>query len=59
MKEEEYVRRLLKQPEDCFIDSSHPAMEDPEHWWQHRGDVRTVWSELPKIVAYACGLGAG
>lgn len=33
--------------------------EDPEHWWQHRGDVRTVWSELPKIVAYACGLGAG
>lgn len=33
--------------------------QDPEHWWQHRSDLRAIWFELPKVVAYACGLGAG
>jgi hypothetical protein len=26
------VRELLQRPRDCFINSAHPAMEDPEHW---------------------------
>jgi uncharacterized SAM-binding protein YcdF (DUF218 family) len=33
--------------------------EDPKHWWRHRSDLRAVWAEAPKILAYACGLGAG
>jgi uncharacterized SAM-binding protein YcdF (DUF218 family) len=30
----------------------------PEQWWTRRAEVRWVASELPKLVAYALGLGA-
>lgn len=26
------IDELLKQPRDCFINSDHPASQDPEHW---------------------------
>ena len=26
------IDELLKRPRDCFINSAHPAMEDPGHW---------------------------
>jgi uncharacterized SAM-binding protein YcdF (DUF218 family) len=29
---------------------------DPAHWWRHRGDVRFLLEEWPKLVAYALGL---
>jgi uncharacterized SAM-binding protein YcdF (DUF218 family) len=29
----------------------------PERWWRRRGDVRWLMSELPKVAAYAAGLG--
>jgi len=30
----------------------------PERWWTRRAEIRWVASELPKLVAYALGLGA-
>jgi uncharacterized SAM-binding protein YcdF (DUF218 family) len=30
----------------------------PERWWRQRSDVRDILQELPKFVAYLCGLGA-
>lgn len=30
----------------------------PADWWRHRADIRWLMSEVPKLVAYAAGLGA-
>jgi len=30
----------------------------PDRWWQHRGDIRWILTELPKLAAYMVGLGA-
>jgi uncharacterized SAM-binding protein YcdF (DUF218 family) len=40
----------------------HPTRYDlsvPERWWTRRSDIRAVASEVPKLVAYALGFGAG
>lgn len=29
----------------------------PTQWWRHRGEVRYIMSELPKLLAYVAGLG--
>ncbi|HEY2434307.1 MAG TPA: YdcF family protein [Vicinamibacterales bacterium] len=29
---------------------------DPAHWWRHRGDVRWLMQEWPKLLAYRLGL---
>jgi uncharacterized SAM-binding protein YcdF (DUF218 family) len=29
----------------------------PDRWWQRRGDIRWLASEVPKLVAYAAGAG--
>ena len=31
---------------------------EPEQWWRRRRDIRAVVEELPRLVAYALGLGA-
>jgi uncharacterized SAM-binding protein YcdF (DUF218 family) len=31
---------------------------DPARWWRRRGDIRNILQEVPKLVAYAVGLGA-
>ncbi|MBI3047134.1 MAG: YdcF family protein [Acidobacteria bacterium] len=31
---------------------------DPERWWQRRSDLRDVFPEVPKLIAYVLGLGA-
>jgi uncharacterized SAM-binding protein YcdF (DUF218 family) len=33
-------------------DRSHPA-----RWWRHRGDIRFLLQEVPKLAAYLLGLG--
>lgn len=30
----------------------------PERWWRRRSDIREIIPEVPKLVAYALGLGA-
>ena len=30
----------------------------PERWWRVRADIRDILSEVPKLLAYAAGLGA-
>jgi hypothetical protein len=30
----------------------------PERWWRRRSDIRWLLSEVPKLGAYALGLGA-
>jgi len=30
----------------------------PERWWRQRGDIRDILGEVPKLAAYALGLGA-
>jgi uncharacterized SAM-binding protein YcdF (DUF218 family) len=30
---------------------------EPQHWWRHRGDIRWLASEVPKLVLYASGAG--
>ena len=30
----------------------------PERWWRQRSDIRDILQEVPKFVAYICGLGA-
>lgn len=30
----------------------------PERWWRRRRDIREITAEVPKLVAYALGLGA-
>jgi uncharacterized SAM-binding protein YcdF (DUF218 family) len=29
---------------------------DPAHWWRHRGDIRRLMQEWPKVLAYRLGL---
>jgi uncharacterized SAM-binding protein YcdF (DUF218 family) len=29
----------------------------PERWWTRRGDIRSLMSEVPKLIAYAFGIG--
>ena len=36
--------------------ASRYDQSDPARWWQHRGDVRTLWEEWPKLIAYRLGL---
>ena len=31
---------------------------EPRRWWSRRADIRTVITEVPKLVAYVAGLGA-
>ena len=31
---------------------------DPARWWQHRSDIRDIFPETAKLVAYMLGLGA-
>jgi len=31
---------------------------DPSRWWRRRNDLRDVFPEVPKLVAYVLGLGA-
>lgn len=33
-------------------------LSQPGTWWQRRSDVRTIVSEVPKLIAYMAGLGA-
>ena len=31
---------------------------EPNRWWRHRRDIREIFPEVPKLVAYVLGLGA-
>ena len=39
-----------------FVRASRYDPADPAHWWRHRGDVRFLLEEWPKLIAYALGL---
>jgi uncharacterized SAM-binding protein YcdF (DUF218 family) len=39
------------------IRGSRYSSVDPARWWRHRGDVRYIMYEMPKLLAYVAGLG--
>jgi uncharacterized SAM-binding protein YcdF (DUF218 family) len=53
------MRRALDgAPIRIVIRSTRYDDNDPARWWQRRRTIREVMTELPKLVAYALGLGA-
>ena len=53
------MRRALDgAPIRIVIRSTRYDDTDPARWWQRRRTIREVTTELPKLVAYALGLGA-
>lgn len=42
---------------DVRMRGSRYDRSTPARWWSRRGDVRWLASEVPKLIAYACGFG--
>jgi uncharacterized SAM-binding protein YcdF (DUF218 family) len=51
-------RALDGAPIRIVIRSTRYDDTDPARWWQRRRTIREVMTELPKLIAYALGLGA-
>jgi uncharacterized SAM-binding protein YcdF (DUF218 family) len=41
-----------------LVRASRHDESEPSRWWQHRGDIRFVTSELQKLMLYGFGLGS-
>jgi uncharacterized SAM-binding protein YcdF (DUF218 family) len=50
-------RALAGTSVEILMRGSRYDPSEPDHWWRHRGDVRWLASELPKLVLYASGVG--
>jgi uncharacterized SAM-binding protein YcdF (DUF218 family) len=50
-------RRLEGSHVEVIMRASRYDTADPGHWWRHRADIRAVVFELPKLIAYALGVG--
>jgi uncharacterized SAM-binding protein YcdF (DUF218 family) len=51
-------RALGNRPVEIVVRGSRYDPSVPERWWTRRRDIRTVASEVPKLIAYALGIGA-
>jgi uncharacterized SAM-binding protein YcdF (DUF218 family) len=52
-----FRREFSGSPVDVIVRASRFDESDPPRWWRHRGDIRFVVSELPKVLLYGLGLG--
>ena len=50
-------RALRGTDVELVLHGSRYDPSQPGRWWSRRSDIRWVASELPKLVAYALGLG--
>lgn len=51
-------RELRGTGVEVVIRGSRYDAANPERWWQHRTDIRDIFPEAAKLVAYVFGLGA-
>ena len=51
-------RALAGTTVEIVMRGSRYDPSDPDHWWRHRGDIRWLVSEVPKLVLYASGMGS-
>lgn len=51
-------RELRNSGVSVIMRGSRYDPADPARWWRRRRDIRWLASEVPKLVAYALGLGA-
>ena len=42
---------------EVIMRSTRYSSSNPARWWQRRGDVRYIMTEIPKYAAYLAGLG--
>lgn len=53
------IRRELRGTGvDVVMRGSRYDGADPARWWRHRADIRDIFPETAKLVAYVLGLGA-
>jgi uncharacterized SAM-binding protein YcdF (DUF218 family) len=52
-----FRRALAGTNVEVIVRASRFSESEPSRWWRRRGDVRYVVNELPKLAAYALGLG--
>lgn len=52
-----FGRELAGTGLEVFVRASRYDRTDPAHWWRTRADVREVFIESVKLVAYSLGLG--
>jgi uncharacterized SAM-binding protein YcdF (DUF218 family) len=50
-------RALAGTSVEIVMHGSRYDPSDPDHWWRHRGDIRWLASEVPKLALYAAGIG--
>jgi uncharacterized SAM-binding protein YcdF (DUF218 family) len=50
-------RALAGTSVEIVMRGSRYDPSEPEHWWRHRGDIRWLASEVPKLILYASGAG--
>ncbi len=43
---------------EVLMHGTRYGLEDPEHWWTRREDVRFLLDEIPKLIVYELGVGA-
>lgn len=53
-----FRRELRGTGVDVLMRATRYDTADPQRWWRHRADLRDVFPEVPKLVAYVLGLGA-
>ena len=52
------TRRALRGTDvEIVVRGTKYDPSEPERWWRHRADVRWLTSEVPKLAAYALGIG--
>jgi uncharacterized SAM-binding protein YcdF (DUF218 family) len=52
------TRRALRGTDvEVIIRGTRYDPSEPERWWRHRADIRWLASEVPKLAAYALGIG--
>ncbi|HXH06132.1 MAG TPA: YdcF family protein [Vicinamibacterales bacterium] len=52
-----FRRALAESGVRVLVRASRHDADDPRYWWRRRQSVRQVVEELPKLAAYAIGLG--
>ncbi|OFW02434.1 MAG: hypothetical protein A3I61_13305 [Acidobacteria bacterium RIFCSPLOWO2_02_FULL_68_18] len=53
-----FRRELRGTGVEVVMRGSRYDTADPDWWWRHRTDLRDVFPEVPKLIAYVLGLGA-
>jgi uncharacterized SAM-binding protein YcdF (DUF218 family) len=53
------IRRALRGADvQVIMRRTRYETAQPDAWWRRRRDIRTIVTELPKLIAYVAGLGA-